>query len=497
MESIFESQRNWQEERERCIDAMVRDMLVEKKTQKEKVNSDQRIKKLMNRHQAATQKLIKAYHDETGERAKELNAISGAGVFAEYYARLKAIKDYHRTSKGEPANLLMLEFSKINSFVEDPDRVEKETVKFSDEEGYGLFLDLHAIYAKYINLKGIKRVNYLTYLTTFDRLFEIPRDPTKKTGAYKEYLTELFDYLMDFLSRAKPLVNTEKELENTDKEFETKWAKGEAPGWDKEKKPVADSSDAIDLSKYNTIEELEALGLDRLKHALLALNLKCGGTLRQRAERLMAAKSKSPDDLKDLKKPEEDKEEKRKHGIAQLEYRIYKLAELVGDERVATKDNVERKQARGYVEEDESEEEEAVEIAEDIDRDESVPYNPKGLPLGWDGKPIPYWLYKLHGLNLSFSCEICGNQSYKGPKVFLRHFSEWRHSHGMRCLGIPNTPHFANITKIADAMALWKKLQESNENGAWNPELDEECEDSKGNVVSRRTYEDLIRQGLL
>lgn len=27
-------------------------------------------------------------------------------------------------------------------------------------------------------------------------------------------------------------------------------------------------------------------------------------------------------------------------------------------------------------------------------------YNPLNLPLGWDGKPIPYWLYKLHGLGV-------------------------------------------------------------------------------------------------
>ena len=32
-----------------------------------------------------------------------------------------------------------------------------------------------------------------------------------------------------------------------------------------------------------------------------------------------------------------------------------------------------------------------------------------GLPLGWDGKPIPYWLYKLHGLSVEYKCEICGN----------------------------------------------------------------------------------------
>ena len=55
---------------------------------------------------------------------------------------------------------------------------------------------------------------------------------------------------------------------------------------------------------------------------------------------------------------------------------------------------------------DEEEEEESV---------DDIPYNPKNLPLGWNGKPIPYWLYKLHGINL-----ICGNFPYKGPKAFVR-----------------------------------------------------------------------------
>jgi len=30
---------------------------------------------------------------------------------------------------------------------------------------------------------------------------------------------------------------------------------------------------------------------------------------------------------------------------------------------------------------------------------------------------------------------------------------EWRHAHGMRCLGVPNTAHFANVTLIEDAIA--------------------------------------------
>jgi hypothetical protein len=36
----------------------------------------------------------------------------------------------------------------------------------------------------------------------------------------------------------------------------------------------------------------------------------------------------------------------------------------------------------------------------------------------------------LHGLNISYNCEICGNFTYKGPKAFQRHFAEWRHAHG-------------------------------------------------------------------
>ena len=38
-------------------------------------------------------------------------------------------------------------------------------------------------------------------------------------------------------------------------------------------------------------------------------------------------------------------------------------------------------------------------------------------------QPIPYWLYKLHGLNITYECEICGGARYRGPKGFKRHYS--------------------------------------------------------------------------
>jgi splicing factor 3A subunit 3 len=53
--------------------------------------------------------------------------------------------------------------------------------------------------------------------------------------------------------------------------------------------------------------------------------------------------------------------------------------------------------------------------AADEEEEEEYIYNPLKLPLGWDGKPIPYWLYKLHGLNQEFKCEICGNYRYGAP----------------------------------------------------------------------------------
>jgi hypothetical protein len=47
----------------------------------------------------------------------------------------------------------------------------------------------------------------------------------------------------------------------------------------------------LDLNPFQTATDLEALGLDRLKSALMALQVKCGGTLKERAARLFSLKS--------------------------------------------------------------------------------------------------------------------------------------------------------------------------------------------------------------
>jgi splicing factor 3A subunit 3 len=85
----------------------------------------------------------------------------------------------------------------------------------------------------------------------------------------------------------------------------------------------------------------------------------------------------------------------------------------------------------------------------------------------------------------------------------------------MRCLGIPNTAHFANVTQIEDALqrkaccqnyvlyinlllfSVWERLKLQKHMERWQPEVEEEYEDSLGNVVNKKTFEDLKRQGLL
>lgn len=54
--------------------------------------------------------------------------------------------------------------------------------------------------------------------------------------------------------------------------------------------------EAVELSSYVSAAALHALGLDRLKSALMAAGLKCGGNLEQRAERLWAIKGLNPDE---------------------------------------------------------------------------------------------------------------------------------------------------------------------------------------------------------
>uniref|UniRef100_A0A674D882 Splicing factor 3a, subunit 3 n=1 Tax=Salmo trutta TaxID=8032 RepID=A0A674D882_SALTR len=480
METILEQQRRYHEEKERLLDAKTKEMMHKKTTLREQINSDHRTRAMLDRYMDVSSTVREAYEDKDGMRKDELNAISGPNEFAEFYNRLKQIKEFHRKHPNEICVPMSVEFDELVKARENPTEETQNMVEFSDEEAYGRYLDLHDCYRKFINLKGAE-VRFLLCM----------------------YLEMLLEYLQDYTERVKPLLDQNDLYGKILGEFEKKWEMGTFPGWPKETSSALTHAGAhLDLSAFSSWEELASLGLDRLKSALMALGLKCGGTLEERAQRLFSTKGKSLESLdpslfaKNPKSKGPKKDTERNKEVAFLESQVYEYVEILGEQRQLTHENVQRKQARTG-EEREEEEEEQLSESESEDEDNEIIYNPKNLPLGWDGKPIPYWLYKLHGLNINYNCEICGNYTYRGPKAFQRHFAEWRHAHGMRCLGIPNTAHFANVTQIEDAVSLWSKLKSQKASERWQPDTEEEYEDSSGNVVNKKTYEDLKRQGLL
>ena len=130
--------------------------------------------------------------------------MSGPNEFSEFYSRLKNIKDFYRRHPNEISIPMAIEFEEFLKSRENPN--EANLVDFTDEEGYGRFLDLNQCFHKYINLKGIEKIDYLSYLSIFDQLFEIPKDK-KLNSEYIRYLETLLEYLQDFCSRVKPLLS--------------------------------------------------------------------------------------------------------------------------------------------------------------------------------------------------------------------------------------------------------------------------------------------------
>uniref|UniRef100_A0A8D2M8V9 Uncharacterized protein n=1 Tax=Zonotrichia albicollis TaxID=44394 RepID=A0A8D2M8V9_ZONAL len=404
METILEQQRRYHKEQEQLMDMMVREMLTKKSKLHDQLNSDHHTWAMQDRYMGVSSSLWELCDDKDGLREEELGAISGPNESVEFYNRLEICVPSEET----------------------------QNLVFTDEEGYGQSLDLHDCYLKYINLRSSEKLDYITHLATFDQLFSIPKE--RKNAEYKRYLEMLLEYLQGYTDRVEPLLDQNELFEKTQTEFEKKRENGTFPGWPKETSSALTHAGAhLDLSAFSSWEELALLGLDRLKSALLALGLKCGGTLEKCAQRLFSTKGKSLEALgpslfaKNPKPKGSKRNMERNKDLAFLGAQIYEYVEVLGEQRHLTHENVQRKQAQTREEREEEEEEEQISDSENEDEENEIIYNPKNLPFGWDGKPIPYWLYKLHGLKFSHSCEICGNCTSRGPGAFQGHFAEWRH----------------------------------------------------------------------
>ena len=246
--------------------------------------------------------LLSLYQDENHAMNDELNSMKGSNMFSSFYGTLKNINEYHHKYPNIP--------NTENNSLHIPEF--ESLVQFSGEEIFGKYLDLHSLYVQYCNLPnittsntstgiGIQSLDYLQYLDKFNSFFYIP-EGQKLNKSYGEYVMALWNYLQDFFHRIQPLVDMNEYLEEWKKEFIEKWNQGQIMGWKAPRKIVSsDQSSAtptpLRLGMFNSPEELEALGLDRLKEGLEALGLKCGGTLSERAKRLWSVRGKKQEEI--------------------------------------------------------------------------------------------------------------------------------------------------------------------------------------------------------
>lgn len=475
--SIIEQTRLLHQDLENQLKHMVLDLCEDNKLAKDRILQEHRVKMRLEKMKRTGQQLLELYDDSEGSPRKiELKSMAGdeQEIFGIFYERLKDIRDYYR------------KFQDVT--LKEPDYEVKPKVKFSGSEVGGMFVDLHPFFEKYVNNPIFKRCDYLSYLLKFDKFHgDFPQRTKFYPGnfqAYKDYLQSLYDYLSSFQLRTNPLADLNELVAMCDAEFDATWAANLVPGWTE--------ADNREGHEENNNAQLEHLG-DPLYCKPCSKLFTKSSTF---TNHLAGRKHKKAVQDEGQEKPRDP----RAIDLARLEFRIKAFSDLLREVIDATRDHVLKKQTRTYDEIaadlEEQQEEVAVESS-DGEEEEAAPYNPLNLPLGWDGKPIPFWLYKLHGLNIEYKCDICAGYTYRGPRAYERHFSEWRHTYGLRCLGITNSKDYLHITKFEDAIALAERLQARDAVSGWKADDEEEYEDAEGNVFNKKMYDELKRQGLI
>lgn len=330
---------------------------------------------------------------------------------------------------------------------------------FNIQEYFGKYLDLIEFYEIWINLNN-EKLNFIKYLEIFYDFDK--QNIINENNEFLNYLTRLLKYLIKFINNSIPLFNLKNFLINLENEFNKT----------KEENPLY-CKDCDKIFAKETVFKGHLTGKKHLKNV---------------NSNSIGLKSK----------------------IELLKYKINKIVlNILNSKRQDTKLNNERKlilterekqiEINNYLKEENeqdllSDEEETTNAKKSVNSK-----NPMNLPLGPDGKPIPFWLWKLNGLGIEFNCEICGDIKYKGRKAFEQHFFENKHIYGLKCLGIDvkYLKLFKDVVKIEEILKLWEKIKKNDEIKNIDKEESIQVEDSNGNVMSEKLYNELKKQGLI
>ena len=512
---LLEEQRHLHEDLERLEDAAAELLLEDPPHIRDRLARDHEIARYLLHIESQSKKLLTIYEDANGTRQEEIRNLTLGDPMESFMKEIADIKDFHRRYPNERVENLEKAYKK-RSPEDRAQAIATIDAMFTGEEGFGRFFDLTTLHEQYLNLPiqqpGGKRLTYLQYLDLFD-CFSPPqvnvRKDVKMKDNYFQYLKALQEYLESFMRRTKPLENLDKLFADFDKEFDEAWEKGEVPGWGKTSASTtkANGNASADASTDAAGEKADeqSVWCSACKKSFKKTVYEAHLTGKKHKKAVQESENAGADDANAASNgPSNDLQRFKERAVAEREFRIKKLASAMQTERSDTKVNVERKQGMTERERQqeleqlysEAQEAGANDEADGSDGEEKI-YNPLKLPLAWDGKPIPFWLYKLHGLGVEFPCEICGNFVYMGRRAFDKHFNEPRHIHGLKCLGITNTTLFREITSIQEAEALWQKIQKDKKKEKSMAENVVEMEDTEGNVMPEKVYKDLAAAGML
>ncbi|EIW66571.1 splicing factor 3A subunit 3 [Tremella mesenterica] len=512
MDSIIETARQTHEEIERYEQALAEVLMQNPTAQRNITRRDRKAAEILTRVGELRSDLLEQYEDLPGLRPIELSLLSapppGKDDLAEFYSRFEKIKDFHKRNPGINARAFINDLDELvkgdgMQVVEvegddEPTVIDPLDSVFSGEESYGKHLDLYQSHTQYLNLRGSVRLSYIAYLDMLkhgkvERTLDLKE---KLLPQYIEYVQTLYNYLVSFFERALPLTNIQSKLKEEEANFASAWEAIQISGWE----PESSTSKRAPPPTEGGIW-CEYCGKSYAKQTVYDAHL---SSEKHKKKVQQGTKVVDPNHTNVSHASTTTLREKARTPARYTYLVIALLAsppipQLLIDSRA----EIERRMAL-TARERETEREEGDEAPppapaaeeEEEEEDDGRVYNPLKLPLGWDGKPIPFWLYKLHGLGQELPCELCST-TYQGRQAFEKHFQSPKHTFALQALGLPPTRHFHGITKITDAMALGEKLKREGQQELAQIERAEEVEDSEGNVYDRKTYEQLRKQGVI
>lgn len=517
---------------------------------------DWRVKEYLEKIEERHERLRSVYGEEEAEWKNELARLegdaSGVEIWSQFYEEAKALRGgsvQREWATVHEAESLLSADAKART-------LDACLLSFTPTESFGRYLDLSALHLAFNALPGLALapLDYLSFLTALidHHFLPTPTHPTRKAPEYLHFFTDLGNYVQSFIQRTKPLFHLSHRLHTLRLQFDTAWqthtfvalsperiesfreatssesamqvdAQETSPAslhpWIRPTLLKTNGASAHEeaMQRYQTAEEvewMESWALDEYFTCAAPITFESSATSSSTTSTsayycpccsMKLAKDTVWKSHVGSKKHEKSVARYKKHveDVSWQEVLIFELLREVSEALEATKEEVEKKQARrpgeaSYVGDDDGDSgDDDDDDDDDDDEDEKRRrrrMTKKNYPVGPDGNPLPYWLYRLQGLSHEFKCQICGNASYFGRKAFERHFSDARHSYGLKCLGIDNSKDFFEVTQIDKARQLHQHLTAAKKMGKWDANTMEEFEDDDGTVLDKATHDLLARQ---